>query len=72
MTPVLIVLNAGSSSLKFQVFEMPDGAEPRVVCKGLFEGLGGAAHFVVKDARRDSPRRDDVELPASGSGTRRR
>ena len=49
MTPVLIVLNAGSSSLKFQVYDMVDGAEPRLVWKGLYEGLGGAAHFVVKD-----------------------
>lgn len=49
MTPVLIVLNAGSSSLKFQVYDMLDGAEPRVAFKGLFEGLGGPAHFVVKD-----------------------
>src|SRR5215217_5799463 len=49
MTPVLIVLNAGSSSLKFQVFDMLDGAEPLPVWKGLFEGLGGAAHFIVKD-----------------------
>ena len=49
MTPVLIVLNAGSSSLKFQVFDMPDGTEPRVAFKGMFEGLGGPAHFVVKD-----------------------
>ncbi|RDI58029.1 acetate/propionate family kinase [Microvirga subterranea] len=50
MIPVLIVLNAGSSSVKFQVFDMPDGAEPRLVWKGLYEGLGGAAHFVVKHA----------------------
>jgi acetate kinase len=49
MTPVLIVLNAGSSSLKFQVFDMPDEAEPRLVWKGLYEGLGGDAHFIVRD-----------------------
>jgi acetate kinase len=49
MTPVLIVLNAGSSSLKFQVFESVDGAEPRLVRRGLYEGLGGEAHFIVKD-----------------------
>jgi acetate kinase len=49
MTPVLIVLNAGSSSLKFQVFAMPDEAEPRLVWKGLYEGLGGDAHFIVRD-----------------------
>jgi len=50
MTPVLIVLNAGSSSLKFQVFDMPDGAEPQLVWRGLYEGLGGDARFTVKDA----------------------
>ncbi|UVF22305.1 acetate/propionate family kinase (plasmid) [Microvirga terrae] len=49
MTPVLIVLNAGSSSLKFQVYDMVDGAEPQLVWKGLFEGLGETAHFIVKD-----------------------
>jgi acetate kinase len=49
MTPVLIVLNAGSSSLKFQVYDMLDGVEPRLVWKGLFEGLGGTAHFIVND-----------------------
>jgi acetate kinase len=51
MIPVLIVLNAGSSSLKFQVFDMLDNAEPRLVWKGLYEGLGGAAHFVIRHAR---------------------
>ncbi|MBB3018770.1 acetate kinase [Microvirga lupini] len=50
MIPVLIVLNAGSSSLKFQVYDTPDSAEPRLVWKGLYEGLGGAAHFVVRHA----------------------
>jgi acetate kinase len=49
MMPVLIVLNAGSSSLKFQVFDVLDGAEPRLVWKGLYEGLGETAHFLVKD-----------------------
>jgi acetate kinase len=49
MTPVLIILNAGSSSLKFQVFEEVDGAEPRIAFKGLFEGLGTTARFIVKD-----------------------
>lgn len=50
MIPVLIVLNAGSSSLKFQVFDILDSSEPRLVWKGLYEGLGGAAHFVVRHA----------------------
>ncbi|MBQ0822894.1 acetate/propionate family kinase [Microvirga sp. HBU67558] len=50
MIPVLIVLNAGSSSLKFQVYDMVHGGEPRLIWKGLYEGLGGSAHFIVKDA----------------------
>src|SRR5919107_3636202 len=48
MTPVLIVLNAGSSSLKFQLFDLPDGAEPKLVWTGFYEGLGGPARFLVK------------------------
>jgi acetate kinase len=53
MIPTLIVLNAGSSSLKFQVFDVPDGVEPRLVWRGLYEGLGGSAHFLVKDTGGD-------------------
>jgi len=49
MIPVLIVVNAGSSSLKFQVYDVPGGTEPQLVWKGLFEGLEGSAHFIVKD-----------------------
>ena len=48
MTPVILVLNAGSSSLKFQVFEA--GAVPRLVFRGLYEGLGGAARFAARSA----------------------
>ncbi|HEX2727267.1 MAG TPA: acetate/propionate family kinase [Beijerinckiaceae bacterium] len=48
MVPVLLVLNAGSSSLKFQVFEAPDSGDPRPIFKGLYEGLGGAARFAVR------------------------
>lgn len=50
MIPTLIVLNAGSSSLKFQIYEKPADAEPRLVWKGLYEGLGGEAHFIVRHA----------------------
>src|SRR5215211_4761572 len=63
MIPTLVVLNAGSSSLKFQVFEMVDNPEPRLVWKGLYEGLGGAAHFIVRDA--DGP---DLDEMSWGSG----
>ncbi len=49
MTPVIIVLNAGSSSLKFQIFDARADEDPKVVFKGLFEGLGSNARFAVKD-----------------------
>src|SRR5215207_3320834 len=49
MTPVFLVLNAGSSSLKFQVFEAGETDEPRRIYRGLFEGLGGTPRLSVKD-----------------------
>lgn len=49
MTPVLLVLNAGSSSLKFQVFALGDGDDPHRVFRGLFEGLGGSPHLRIRD-----------------------
>jgi len=49
MAKVHLVLNAGSSSLKFQVF-LDDGADvPNRLYRGLFEGLGTNPHFKVKD-----------------------
>ncbi|AIQ91549.1 MULTISPECIES: acetate/propionate family kinase [Methylobacterium] len=49
MTPVLLVLNAGSSSLKFQVFILGDGEEPQRIFRGLFEGLREAPHLRIRD-----------------------
>ena len=49
MMPVFLVVNAGSSSLKFQVFEASDQGEPRRIYRGRFEGLGGSAQFSVVD-----------------------
>src|SRR3954451_21443448 len=50
MTPVLLVLNAGSSSLKFQVFASDRPGEPRRLFRGAFDGLGGAPRFVARDS----------------------
>jgi acetate kinase len=49
MTPVFLVLNAGSSSLKFQIFAAESADEPRRIYRGVYDGLGGAARFQVKD-----------------------
>jgi acetate kinase len=40
----LLVLNAGSSSLKFAVFELAAGA-PRLIVRGQVSGIGSAARF---------------------------
>jgi acetate kinase len=48
MTPVILVLNAGSSSLKFQAFELENGLRPRL--RGQVERIGSAPRFVAKDA----------------------
>jgi acetate kinase len=49
MADVILVLNAGSSSIKFRVFDAGP-AEPELVLYGQVEGLYTAAHFSVKDA----------------------
>lgn len=67
MTPVYLVLNSGSSSLKFQVFAVEDNGEPRRIFRGLFERLGGAAHFQVED-HSGTVLADDPLPPSHGSG----
>src|SRR5215207_3158537 len=51
MGSVSLVLNAGSSSLKFQAFEEQDGPEPRRVLRGLVDKIGGDAQLRARDAR---------------------
>jgi acetate kinase len=47
----LLVLNAGSSSIKFSLFALAEaGLVP--VAKGQMEGIGAAPRFVVRDAER--------------------
>lgn len=48
---LLQVLNAGSSSIKFSVFEVREGQggpQPQACFHGQIEGLGGAARFIAK------------------------
>lgn len=47
-TPALLCLNAGSSSVKFSFYAVPDG-EPVLVFGGQIEGLLGHPHFQVCD-----------------------
>lgn len=49
MANTLLVLNAGSSSLKFSVFQLPAQGELQAVAVGQIEGLGGAPHLKARD-----------------------
>jgi acetate kinase len=51
VTPVFLVLNSGSSSLKFQVFEAGGAGEPRRIFRGQFEGLGSKPRFKATNAK---------------------
>lgn len=50
MTRVLLVLNAGSSSIKFSVFEVGARASVVPACRGEVDGIGARPHFVALDA----------------------
>ena len=48
MSDLILTLNAGSSSVKFALFEAGE-SELGLVAKGQVEGIGSAPHFVAKD-----------------------
>jgi len=50
MTDIILVLNAGSSSLKFRAFDAK-GNEPALVLRGQIEGLYTAPSFTVANAQ---------------------
>ena len=49
MDKLILVLNAGSSSLKFSLFAIPGAGELQAVAVGQIEGLGTAPRLKVKD-----------------------
>ena len=49
MNGVVLTLNAGSSSVKFAVYQAVDSA-PELMAKGQVEGIDTAPHFMAKDA----------------------
>lgn len=50
MEQAILVINAGSSSVKFAVFMDGNEVEPKLLFKGQMEGLGTDPSFQVKDA----------------------
>jgi acetate kinase len=49
MSDAVLVLNSGSSSIKFAVFEL-SAAEPALICKGLLDEHEAAPRLIVTDA----------------------
>ena len=48
MADAILTLNAGSSSLKFSLFEIAQDRQLRLASEGQVEGIGIAPHFVAK------------------------
>ena len=67
MTDVILVLNAGSSSVKFSMFTVgPRGQDLRLRYRGAIEGIGSDPRFFVADA--DGRRAVDHPLAGRGVG----
>jgi acetate kinase len=60
MDDYALVLNAGSSSLKFCVFQRPVGQAWRVEARGQIEGIGTSPRLSVKDANGESLANQEV------------
>jgi acetate kinase len=62
MDDYALVLNAGSSSLKFCVFQRPAGDGWRLASRGQIEGIGTTPRLSVKDANDQSIAKQDVKV----------
>jgi acetate kinase len=62
MEDYALVLNAGSSSLKFCVFERPPGERWHLEARGQIEGIGTAPRLSVKDENNQSLANQDVAV----------
>lgn len=50
MTEAILVINAGSSSIKFSVFSPDAGGDLTTASSGQVEGIGSRPHFIAKGA----------------------
>jgi acetate kinase len=62
MDDYALVLNAGSSSLKFCVFQRPAGETWRLEARGLIEGIGTSPRLSVKNANGETLAKQDVPV----------
>jgi hypothetical protein len=77
MTPLLLVVNAGSSSLKFALFKKDKADQPVADATGQVEGIGTQPRFTVENAagqtlvdRRTTPKKSFIMAAPSVSFTR--
>lgn len=63
MTEHALVLNAGSSSLKFTVYRRPEGGGWEIASRGQIDGIGVAPKLAARDG--DGAVLSDRELPAA-------
>jgi acetate kinase len=49
MPDAILVLNSGSSSIKFALFDVVPGSEPALLCKGLLDEHDAEPQLVIKD-----------------------
>ena len=62
----ILVLNAGSSSIKFALYPAAAGSDEDVAaCHGEIEGIGHTLHLLVRDARRKSLADRRLDGPAT-------
>src|SRR6185369_17252089 len=63
MDDYALVLNAGSSSLKFSVFQRPTGANWRLEARGQIEGIGVSPRLTVKDSDGETLADQSADVP---------
>src|SRR5271170_6186347 len=51
MAQGIVVINAGSTSVKFSAYRCGGSASPDLVCRGQVEGIGSQPSFVVKNSK---------------------
>jgi acetate kinase len=56
-----VVLNAGSSSLKFCIYRRPEAGQWHLEARGQIEGIGSAPRFIVKDGENRTTAEHPVE-----------
>ena len=66
MDDYALVLNAGSSSLKFSVFQRPDGQSWRLEARGQIEGIGVSPRLTVKDSTGETLANQDADVRDGG------